>query len=412
MSSADGNQPADSFESDSQRVLGACRRAFSLVLDALPGSTRTASDLHRTLGVDMKLAWQVYKFARTESIVGAVHMPGRPNVRKVVSAAKRLGVDSALLSDLTGATDEFDRLVDTHAGDRSTFESMVSTQGTEDGDGLNLRQKRAAFRANRHLRGAQATAQLKSLILRPSANPDFLDLVAIQGYTGLRRVRHDVSLVVSRVRIADDDRAVRASHWEPLGSTPARGETSLLGAFCSPNLPPFRAARNAADFVLGELVGNGVGNMAAVTCVDGYLSRGSVPRYRDASNRYGAMLTWVPIPCETLVVDLVVQEDALGSITPIVGCFSTALVENQLHDAMDSCDRLPLNESVVLLGKGLPAMASPDLPRHAEMYGAVFEKLGWASEAFSVYRCRIAFPLMLSSVLVRFDLPERSARQA
>lgn len=358
----------------------------------------------------MKMAWQVYKFAQTESVAGAVHMPGRPNIRKVISAAKRMGVAPALLSTLATVTDEFDGLVDTHAGDRSTFDSMVSTRGGDDDDGLTLRQKRAAFRANRHLRGAQAAAQIKCMILRPSEKSGLLDLVAIQGYTDLRRVRYGGSLVVSRVRISDDDHHVRQSHWEPLGPVPGEDSgSSLLGAFCSPGLPPFREVRTSGDFVLGELAGHGVGNQAAVTFLDGYFARGAVPRYRDESNVYGAMLTWVPIPCEVLVLDLLVHQGALGSLNPAVGCYSTQLNESDLPGAMESCNRFPLNDSVVALGKGLPVLASSDLPRHSEMYQAVFERLGWASEEFDVFRCRIAFPLMLSSVLIRFELPERPA---
>lgn len=389
-------------------MLAACREAFAQLIAALPGRIRTASDLQRTLRVDMKLAWQVFKFTQTESIMGAVHMPGRPSVQKVISAAKRMGLEAALLEAVREATDEFDGLVATHAGDRATFDSMVSARGGDDEDGLTLRQKRAAFRANRHLRGAQAAVQIKSLILRPSEQPGLLDLVAIQGYTDLRRVRYGGSLVVSRVRISDDAHRVRPSKWEPLGPIPGKDPgASLLGAFCSPDLPPFRAVRTSADFVLGELEGQGVGNQAAVTCIDGYFSRGAVPRYRDESNQYGAMLTWVPIPCEALVVDLVVHAGALGSLNPVVGCYSTKLSDSELPGAMESCDRFPLNESAVFLGRGLPVLASADLPRHSEMYKAVFDKLGWAGEEFDVFRCRIAFPLMLSSVLVRFDLPER-----
>lgn len=396
------------FDQDSQRVLLACRVAYLQLIKALPGRILTASDLKRTLRIDMKLAWQVFKFAQTESIVGAIHMPGKLNVQKVISAAKRLGLSPTILKTLAEATEEFEELVLTHAGDRSTFDSMVSTGGADDDDGLTLRQKRAAFRANRHLRGAQAATQIKSLILHPAKEQGLLDLVAIQGYSELRRVRYDGALIVSRVRISDDDHRIRQSNWEPLGPIPgSESESSLLGAFCSPELPPFRAVRTSGDFVIGELVGRGIGNQAAFTCIDGYVARGAVPRFRDASNRFGAMLSWIPIPCESLVLDLVVHEDALGSINPVVACYSTTLNESQLPETMESCDRLPLNESVSYLGKGLPVLASSDLPQHAEMYNAVFKKLGWASERFDVFRCRIAFPLMLSSVLIRFDLPER-----
>ena len=398
----------DLFDRDSQRVIRECHAAFAQLIDATHAQIRNASELQRALQIDMKLAWQIYKIATGGSIAVGVHMPGRPNVRKLIRAAKRRGVPPTVLEKVASAADEFDRLVATHAGDRSTFDSMVSAHGAKDqGEALTLRQKRAAFRANRHLRGAQATVQLKSLVLHPSENSRLLDLVAIQGYQDLRRVRYDGPLVVSRVRISDDDHSIRRSDWEPLGPTAGQdAESSLLGAFCSPGLPPFRAVRTSGDFVLGELAGHGVGNRSAITCIDGYLARAAVPKYRDKTNLYGAMLTWVPLPCEVLVLDLVVHEGALGGLSPVVGCYSSMLHESELPGAMESCDRLPLNESVLFLGKGLPVLHSADIARHAEMYAALFEKLKWASERFEVYRCRIAFPVMLSSVLIRFDLPE------
>lgn len=226
----------------------------------------------------------------------------------------------------------------------------------------------------------------------------------------MRRVRFDGPLVVSRVRISDDDHGVRRSNWEPLG--PVLGQedsSSLLGSFCSPNLPPFRAVRTSGDFVLGELAGHEVGNRSAITYLDGHLARSAVPRHRCDANRYGAVFTHVPIPCEVLVLDLVVHEATLGNLNPIVGCYSGTLRKLGLPETMDSCDRILLNESVVLLGKGLPALRSADVQRNAEMYAAIFERLGWASERFEVYRCRIEFPVMLSSVLIRFDLPEAAS---
>lgn len=118
------------------------------------------------------------------------------------------------------------------------------------------------------------------------------------------------------------------------------------------------------------------------------------------------MLTWVPIPCEVLVMDLVIHEEALGSLNPLVGCYCDMFNGNQLPEVLDTYNRLPLNENMVYLGKGLPVLRSSDIDRHSEMYSAVFDNLGWDPQRFEVYRCRISFPVMLSSVLVRFELPE------
>jgi len=374
-----------------------CQSAFSGLIEAIPTRVRSASTLQRALRIDMKLAWKTWKVAHDGSLASGAYMPGRPNIRKLLAAAGRCGIPSEVLEGVAAAAEEFDHLVATHAGDRPTFDSMVGSRGSQD-----LRQRRAAFRANLHLRGAQARVQLKSSILCQSTKGDQMDLVAIQGYHDLRRVRSDGALVVSQVGLCDDDGRIRQVKWEPLG--PSLGQdsgSSVLGAFCSEDLPPFRTVRTTGNFVVGELAGQEVGNRSAITYIDGYLAHGAVPKYKDAKNNYCAMLTRVPIPCEVLVMDLLVQEGALGDSSPAVASYG-----GMLGRTMDSLDRLPMNESVQFLGRGLPALHCPDIERHVDMYAAVLERLGWMSEQFDVFRCRIAFPVMLSLVQVRFELPE------
>jgi hypothetical protein len=401
----------DPFADESRSVLAGCRRALSDLVEAMPGDIRSAAEFQRALKIDAKLAWQVFRFIHCESITGAAYLPGRQSLQKLAIAAKRRRLSQQIVESLTESIDRLDRLIARHAGDRATFDSMITMSGADEEDGLTLRQKRAAYRANRHLRGAEAAVQIKSMILRTSAQPNLLDVVGIQGYSDLRRIRYGGSLVVSRVRLSDDVHSVRSANWQPLGPKPggAPGD-SPLAPFCSPELPPFRAARTTSNFVVGELLGEAIGNHSAVTYIDGYIARAAVPRYRDSANRYGAMLTSVPIPCETMVLDLVVHERAFDRLSPIVGCYTTSLRESDLPDKMDTCERIPLNETIVHAGRGLRALESPDLPRHAEMYDAVFRHLGWESREFEVFRCRIAYPVMLSSVLIRFDLPEPPAQ--
>ncbi len=398
---------ADLFARDAGGVLPACRQALARLVEALPDRIRTASDLQRTLQVDAKLAWQVFRFIHSGTAAGAVFLPGTAGLRRIAAAARRRRVPRDLIESLSQTIDRFDALITEHAGDRETFDSMISGGAGED-DALTLRHKRAAFRANRHLRGAQAHAQIKSMIVRPSRRPHLLDLVGIQGYTDLRRIRLGGSIAVSRVRISNDEHSVRSTDWEPLGHVPGRDPASSpLAPFCTPDLPPFRAVRTSSNFVISELLGHALGNQSAITYIDGYLARATVPRYRDADNRYGAMHTGIPIPCEVFVLDLLVHEAAFPAISPTVGCFSTNLHDSGLPDRMDSCERLPINESVLRLGRGLAACECSDLPRHASMYQSVFRHLDWPPDEFEVFRCRIAYPVMLSHVLLRFDLPDR-----
>ena len=61
---------------------------------------------------------------------------------------------------------------------------------------------------------------------------------------------------------------------------------------------------------------------------------------------------------------------------------------------------------VSYLGKGPSVLHTPDVPRYAQMGRYVFERVGWDGDRFDVYRCRVEYPVMPSSVAMCFDLPE------
>ena len=69
---------------------------------------------------------------------------------------------------------------------------------------------------------------------------------------------------------------------------------------------------------------------------------------------------------------------------------------------------LPLKESLIYLGRGAAVMRSRDVPRYEEMVRYAMKRVGWAPGRFHVYRVRIEYPIMPSSVVIHFDLPERA----
>ena len=50
---------------------------------------------------------------------------------------------------------------------------------------------------------------------------------------------------------------------------------------------------------------------------------------------------------------------------------------------------------------------TPRGSEQVEMAAWALERVGWDSEKFYVYRCRVKYPVMPSSVVIRYDLPER-----
>lgn len=114
----------------------------------------------------------------------------------------------------------------------------------------------------------------------------------------------------------------------------------------------------------------------------------------------------VRTPCEAVVVDLLVREDTFGAIEPEMAVYGEQSGGSSYPAPGSERDLLPIRQPVLSLGKGPSVLHTPDVPRYAEMARFAFDRLGWEAERFDVFRIRIEYPVMPSSVVLRFELPE------
>ena len=155
-----------------------------------------------------------------------------------------------------------------------------------------------------------------------------------------------------------------------------------------------------------QLEGESVGNQSAVTCFVGDVSRAALERYQDEHNRVQISQALVRTPCEVLILDVLVKAGTFGEIAPDVTVYGDHNCGDAPTEGRD-CVILALRESVVYIGKGPSVLQTLDVPRFPEMAQYAFDRLGWAGEQFDVYRCRVEYPVMPSSVVVQFELPEK-----
>jgi len=404
----DASFKAGGFEVEAARVLQRLRTTLAEVIASVPGAVSKPAELRRALGIDMNLSCKLFKVISASGCLAAgPHVPGTAALRTFLNAASKAGVREQVIASATVAAAEFERFVASHAGDRAAFNSMVSSVATSgDAAQIALQHRRAAFRAQRHIFGIQARAQVKCVVAQPANDPRMLDCAQITGFVSLGQLRANAPLVVSRVLIANDDGTLREIEREPLDPTPDQQHgIALLREFCSQPPPRFRMVQVAPGTAYGELMSNGVGKKAAVTCIEGHLARAAVPRYREEANRIGANAAKIRIPCEVLLLDLLVHEETFGALTPIAFTCAEHLGEVAASGVCEEWRRLEPRESVAYLGKGPSALYAPEVPRYAELGRYVFHRLGWDGERFDVYRCRVEYPVLPSTVVMVFDLP-------
>jgi hypothetical protein len=286
--------------------------------------------------------------------------------------------------------------------------SGVTDAGTEQ---IDLRHKRAAFRANQHIFGVHARTQLTACFLHPAQDEGQMDLATLRGPLELQRIRPDASWVVAATRTADNDGVVRRLiQREPLdlGAETTHG-LSPLRAYCTEPLPKFRATAGQGGYLLGELVGNGVGSTSAISCIIGDVVRSGGSCYRDQHNCEVAINASVHTPCRVLIHDVLVLRGMFGPIAPEVRVYDDYWRMMGRGATVSEAVTLTPQETLTYLGVGPSVLKTPDVPRYSEMAQFVFDRLGWDGEQFEVYRCRVEYPIMHSVIVVRFDLPEAPA---
>lgn len=407
-----GRRPTDQkpirFESHASAVLSALQSAMARLVSSIPAAGRIerTTDLQRALGIHSKLAWQTFRVATaTNPIEEGRAVPGATAMERFLEAAQRRGVPAEVIAEVRRAFDQFEELVRVHGGNRAAFDSMIGGLASEGADQLDLVHKRAAFRAYAHFLGARAKAMLGCSIYQPSAsNADLLDWVSLKGLFGLSTQRRDAAWELSSLKGPDEIQALHA----PDHSSPGLSGIALFREFCSSPLPPMRVVPREEGRTSVLVDGLLIDHSAAINLVLGPLRMSGVERYRTPEN--DVLLTSIAVrtPSEVLIHDVLVPEGLFPSASPRVEMFHT-LAGGPFARMQPPHDRLAMRESVIYVGRGPDAVSTDDIPGYAEMLSAAFSRVGWDGSRFDVYRCRVEYPVVPSTVRVMFDLPSKTS---
>ncbi len=390
------------FEVDAANVLGALRIAITNVLSSL-GGIRKATDLQRQLKLEWTLSWQLSQLANTTAdgsatLATGAKVPSRSALKRFLDAAATQGVDVDKIARVWSAFERFERLVDLHAGDRSTFISMVSAAAGMNSEWLaaDLQHRRNAFRAMSHAAGVQATAKHKCAIYRTSPAGDAWELCVIAGYVGLRYLRPSPNAVVFRMR--DDATELTAACREPLGSDSTSAGAYLLPEFSTNPLPLLRTYESESGWLVTELEQPAVGKLGASTLRIGTAYRNyPAPKLTDREFRSHIR---VDKPVEVLISDVLLEPGIMRGVIPTAG----VLIGNGPGNTPPGDALAVLGEHrVEFLGKGPAVLATPDVPDYTDLMHAAARKFGCDVDNFEAWRLRLEFPFYQSDVRITWQ---------
>ncbi len=387
-----------------------------IVRSCVGESTRPAT-LARTLDIDRTLAARILRALRSPNGSHFLHeIPAPGGLRMFLDAAAAFGAAKSLIQTAEIAVQQFEQLIDEFPGGRAALDAALGGINSE----VRARSVRGAaqaiHRSMTSLLGYQAEVMLATAIIQPSEDGKSTDTAYILGKCGVRRLRASSPITVFGWRgdatdVPADQRRIETIEGE---MQPELGSAYLLKDYCTRPTPPL-SLYQSNDLYLYTLAENIPQINKPVTLIGAQVVRNNGPRYQPAGTRFHWETHTPRFPCKVLLADVFVRDDVFADRPPSLTTtlHSIATGAPRPDAPAFQLDDVALNPSLQLLGSGISAAASSDIPQYTSLLGDVFGKLGWDASRFRGYRCRIQYPIPLVSLTFWFDLlaaPEHPTR--
>lgn len=382
------------------------RGAIETTVRHAGGDPERPQVLSREFGLNKNLTWKVSRLIGSDDPIAALRfIPGAAGIRKVREAfAPRAGAEAIALLDR--ALERFDRMVEVHAGDRSSLELLVQGAAHDRVDPeTHETARRMAFQGNSAIWGVQARAQHALRILAPNADdPDWVDVASIGTLHDFRRMRGETSwlLFTSQSYEVGPGNRLESSSL-PLVEPPPGSSMPLMTRFCTDPLPDVVVSDSGKEKRF-ELPPGPIGNLGQMTCCYGMVDRKLGRRAMSTPSPRAELGVNLLTPVEHVQIDIMVH-DRLGW---------DAVPSMELYSRMEGADlgaearqgrSLPFTEPLLSLGRGAKCLSSSIVPRNVELAEDALETLELDPGDFRVWRFSMAYPPIPTTLIYVAPIP-------
>lgn len=367
--------------------------------DILPDGTRTASDLRKLAQVDYRLAWQVHKFVSAKDpLAGSTYLPNQAAFSRFIRA-RQMAVPKTLIDKAVRAFGDYQDLIKKNAGDRSSFDSMVSASGS-DKEEADIGHRRAAYLANSHIFGIQIKSHYFGHIIHSDPGSDVITHLEIVGPIGFRRLRPGAPMALSNTTNANDVNEIpRKLQREPLDSEGVISEgLSVLQRFSTQPIPAVTTQRRNQKWIRTMLTGNEVGTRSELTMLFGSYVRG-IPKEGFLDGGSLSISSVNRYPVEILTIDVLVNRPFAELGQPethvMYDPYGSSAHPTEMHQL---AEQLPPRGEVTMPPAGPPLLHCAEVPRYGEMIRYACERMKWKVSDFALYRYQLRYPVLSTQV--------------
>jgi hypothetical protein len=373
-------------------VLTALRDAARGLVEASPTPVRRAADLHRALGVDAPLGWQLFRVATAvDPLATVAYIPRAGSMQKILRQAQKTGWDASAVAALSVAHEAFEAFVKKVAGTRGNFDAMVAALGNETSEQIQARHRSAAFRANAHVWGVRLRTYYRAWVAFPGSKPGMTHSASIHGWVDVQRLRADLVLGLRRGALQDSGGAL----------TGQMSRMRVLEEFSSESCPapePLVGVENGCEVLRFDA------SEARIPL--SFFGYDSLPDWYDPTPQlwYGVKIL-TTMPTEVLLIDMIVPRTWIDAATAHVSTHGN-LADVQSAYADTDAFPIPATEHVQRLGTQLEALHTPDVPRCPELIRTVMDAIDCPDIEFEILRCRVRYPILHSLIWLMASSPD------
>ena len=375
----------------------------AVIVEAICGSKPRAKDVSDRFGLTAKLGWQFWNVAYGGRATAMRNLPSDQGFEALARAIKTLGVSEELLHSLDEARANLKGVFAVHAEDREMLEMLVDSRAENLSEESATRWRRQAFVGNSFSFGVRAKCLLSCGILFPAAIKGRFSMVRLHGLVDLIRNRAGVRWPIASLRVekAGEERTYRreplfTGEWHP-------EEVPLLREFCSQPVP-VATRRVESETIYDELAPGLVGLTGKSTIFAGEVIHNVGPSFGSYEGEVAFFGSGVRTPAEFLICDHIVHSSLFPGVERELCVYS----ELATVHARDDKDRIDVPEKLESLGRGLGRIRTADVPRYDELLRHVFDAIHQDPNEFDVFRARMAFPPIPTSVMIRHPMPTES----
>ena len=383
---------------------------FNQVITHLPHRIPGPQVLANTLGITTVTASRFLKaISQSDPIATIQLLPGPNPLRRIVEAARGAGVGDVHCQAALDSIDQFDALIRTTAGDRSSFKAMLTAWLPEERKEFEAQRRQSIYKALCELNGVSGECEVNALILHPSETAGAIDILNVKCLLGIDRIRPEAVVFLGTRRLGKDAAEGHAPRFPmTLDGKPALDGLAdvRLDEFCNAPPAPLEAEMLEDGTAQYALAPTGFGPASKVDLVIAELNRGELlDRQPDAE--HPPYFFHIPeMATRKLVFDLLVHEEVFPGATPSLLAYDTvAYGPARAGDPSRKLSRRDIAEVVQSVGFDHRRLRLLEFPAYPTLRETVLNKLDWKAEQFRAYRVEISYPLTGCQITLAFDTP-------